>query len=174
MVSANCSGVVDSPSAVSIISISLTLRGGLPWQEITRVRAPPLDTPGVSGGCWRGRRFELPGPSGMWILDSVGLWLNHEHHHSFRRVEAPPGRHLERWDVGWEPGGHPGSPDGVDDGRLRPATALYDRLVEQAPNTSAVPALAESFEPNSDGASGRSGFGLAFIGTAVSRLRPTT
>ena len=31
------------------------------------------------------------------------------------------------------------------------ATALYDRLVEQAPNTSSVPALAESFEPNSDG-----------------------
>ena len=30
--------------------------------------------------------------AGMWILDSVGLWLNHEHHHWFRRVEAPPGR----------------------------------------------------------------------------------
>lgn len=31
------------------------------------------------------------------------------------------------------------------------ATALYDRLVEQAPNTTSVPALAESFEPNAKG-----------------------
>jgi peptide/nickel transport system substrate-binding protein len=30
-------------------------------------------------------------------------------------------------------------------------TALYDRLIEQAPDGSSVPALAESFEPNSDG-----------------------